>query len=75
MSPPHGEVATKRFLMNSFGKWVESRKLENHFVPSDEGRKAGLEMVTSARKEELEKEKMKSALYTRHIYRAVEMRE
>lgn len=73
MSPPRGEVATKRFLMNSFGKWVESRKLENYFVPSDEGRKAGLKMVTSARKGELEKEKMKSALYTRHIYRAVEM--
>jgi hypothetical protein len=75
MSPPRGEVATKRFLMNSLGTRVESRKLEIHFVPSDEGRQAGLKMVTSARKEELENEKMKSALYTRHIYRAVEMRE
>jgi hypothetical protein len=73
MFHPRGEVATKRFLMNSFGKWVESRKLENYFVPSDEGRNAGLKMVTSARKEELEKQEMKSALYTLHIYRAVEM--
>jgi len=32
-------------------------KLEIYFVPSDEGRKAGLKMVTSGLKEELEKEK------------------
>jgi hypothetical protein len=48
-------------------------KLEIYFVPSDEGWKAGLKMVTSAWKEELEKEKMKGALYALHIYRTVEM--
>jgi hypothetical protein len=42
--------------MNSLGKWIESMKLEIYFVLSDEGRKAGLKMVTSAWKEELEKE-------------------
>jgi len=43
--------------MNSLDKWIESMKLEIYFVSSDEGRKAGLKMVTSAWKEELEKEK------------------
>jgi hypothetical protein len=56
------KVATKRYLMNLLDKWIESRKLENYFVPSDEGWKASLKMVTSAWKEELEREKMKSAL-------------
>jgi hypothetical protein len=67
------KVATKRSLMNSLDTWIESMKLEIYFVPSYEGRKAGLKMVTGAWKEELEREKMKSALYTLHIYRAVEM--